>query len=83
MADPVSWLVVEHGWSVVGPDGEELGRVDEVVADTGTDIFNGLTVRHGPFGRKRYVPSELVTEITEGLVKVSASDLDELESPDD
>ncbi len=30
MADPVSWLLVEHGWEVVAQDGAPLGRVHEV-----------------------------------------------------
>src|SRR5438067_657482 len=51
-ADPVSWLVVEPGWKVVDRDGDALGRVDEVIGDTGQDIFNGLAVSQGML-RKR------------------------------
>jgi hypothetical protein len=79
MADPVSWLVIERGWRVVGPEGEDLGEVEELVGDTDTDIFNGLDVRSGAFGRKRYLPSERVTEIVDGVVTVDVDDLDELE----
>jgi sporulation protein YlmC with PRC-barrel domain len=71
--DPVSWLVVEKGWDVVGSDGEELGKVHEVVGDTSNDIFSGLAVSHGPLGlprKPRFVPSENVREITEGSVKI-------------
>ena len=42
--EPVSWIVIEPGWKVVGRDGEELGRVDEVIGDSNADIFNGLAV---------------------------------------
>ena len=70
-ADPVSWLVVEPGWKVVTPDGEEVGRVDEIVGDTGQDIFSGLSVSQGLLRKRRYVPAELVGEIVEGEVRLS------------
>lgn len=70
MADPVSWLLVQRGWSVAGADGEELGAVDEVLGDEETDIFNGLTVTHGVVSRPRYVPAERVAGIREGLVEL-------------
>ena len=70
MADPVSWLVVEHGWPVVGADGEELGTVEEVFGDAESDIFSGLTVSSGLLGRRRDVPAEHVREIVEGRVEV-------------
>ncbi len=66
--DPVSWLVIEPGWAVVARDGADLGRVDELVGDTGKDIFNGLTISRGLLKASRYVPAEQVTLITEGRV---------------
>jgi hypothetical protein len=69
--DPVSWLLIEHGWNVIGPDGEELGSVAEVVGDTGKDIFNGLSVSAGLLRRPRYVPSEQVVQILEGRVELA------------
>ena len=77
MSDPVSWFLIEHGWKVVGPDRREIGKVEEVVGDTGEDIFNGLAVSTGFTHRPRYVPSEQVREITEGQVRVAVSE-DEL-----
>ena len=68
--DPVSWLVVEPGWKVVDSDGNQLGRVDEVIGDTGQDIFNGLAVSQGLLRKRRYVPAELVSEIVEGKVRL-------------
>ena len=71
--DPVSWLVVEKGWDVVGSDGEELGKVHEVVGDTGNDIFSGLAVSPGPLGilrKPRFVPAENVRQITEGSIEL-------------
>ncbi len=71
MADPVSWLVIEPGWEVVASDGGELGKVEEVVGDTGVDIFNGISVSTGFLARPRYVPAEQVAEITQGRIRLS------------
>jgi hypothetical protein len=81
VADPVSWLVIERGWSVVAADGSEVGRVDEIVGDTGKDIFNGLSVSSGLLGRPKYVPAERVTEIVDGEVQLdlSAEAIDDLD----
>lgn len=68
MSDPVSWLVIEPGWKVLDPAGEEIGQVEEVVGDTGTDIFNGLKIATGLLSGSRYVPAERVTEIRDGSV---------------
>lgn len=69
MADPVSWIVVERGWSVVANDGSEVGKVDQVLGDTEVDIFDGLAVGAGTvLDRLLYVPSEKVGAIEEGTV---------------
>lgn len=68
--EPVSWLVIEPGWTVVGADGSEVGKVEEIVGDTGEDIFNGLSVSTGLLGRAKYVPAERVSRITEGSVEL-------------
>jgi Uncharacterized protein conserved in bacteria (DUF2171) len=70
VADPVSWLVVEPGWAVVGSDGTEVGKVEEIIGDSGEDIFNGLSVSSGVLGKPKYVPAERVTEIFEGEVRL-------------
>jgi hypothetical protein len=70
MADPVSWTLIEPGWRVVGADGKEVGSVHEVLGDAGIDIFNGLSVSPGWLKGSRYVPSERVTEIVEGSVRI-------------
>jgi uncharacterized protein YrrD len=72
--DPVSWLVIEPGWKVVGADGEELGKVEEIVGDTGKDIFNGLSITTGVLSRPRYLPAERVRLITDGRVVVDLSE---------
>jgi uncharacterized protein YrrD len=64
----VSWLVIEPGWTVLAADGSEIGRVEEVVGDTGSDIFNGLAVSSGLLTKAKYVPAERVGEIRDGEV---------------
>ncbi len=73
MGDPVSWFVIEPGWRVTCVDGTEVGRVHEVIGDSGQDIFNGLSVSPGRFRGSRYVPSERVARIEEGVVFLTLS----------
>ena len=84
MATPVSWLVIERGWKVVAADGAEIGSVEEVIGDTGKDIFNGLAVSTGLLSRARYVPAERVGAIVEGRVEVDLGpdEVDDLEEYD-
>ena len=72
MSDPVSWLLIEPGWEVVAADGEDAGKVQEVVGDLQADIFDGLQVTAGVLGETRYVPAEEVGEITEGRIQLTA-----------
>ena len=86
MTEPVSWLLIEPGWKVVDANGEDIGRIEEVVGDTSSDIFNGLAVSTGLLAKPRYVPAEQVGEITEGKVQLKlpaehVERLDEHEPP--
>jgi hypothetical protein len=47
-----------------------VGKVDEVIGDRNSDIFNGLAVATALVAKPRYVPSERVGEITEGRVEL-------------
>jgi hypothetical protein len=78
MSDPVSWLVIEPGWKVVDRDGDEVGKVEEIVGDTSLDIFNGLTIGVGLLKKGRYLPGEQIAEITVGQVRL-ALDKNEVE----
>jgi hypothetical protein len=75
MADLVSWRVIEHGWSVVDAEGNEVGKVDRITGDVEHDIFDGLTIGDGGtvLTRPKYVPSENVAEIREGLITLDLS----------
>jgi sporulation protein YlmC with PRC-barrel domain len=44
MSDPVSWLLIEPGWTVYDATGQKVGKVKEVLADEQSDIFHGLVV---------------------------------------
>jgi hypothetical protein len=79
--EPLSWLVIEPGWSVVGAEGTEVGRIEEIVGDTGKDIFNGLSVSTGLLSRPKYVPAERVRRITDGRVELDlpAEAIDQLD----
>ena len=65
MADPVSWLLIEPGWEVVGANGERIGKVDEVLGDPEADIWDGLTVDG------KYVPAEQVASIVEDRITLA------------
>jgi hypothetical protein len=67
--DPVSWLVIERGWSVVDAHGNEFGSVVELAGDTAKDVFDGLVVMPDSSKDARYVPAEAVTTITQGCVE--------------
>ena len=63
--DPVSWLMVEQGWTVVNAHGKKIGKVEEVLGDEQVDIFHGLLVG----GEK--ILAERVAEITEGEIRLA------------
>ena len=69
--DPVSWLMIEPGWTVETADGEQLGRVEEVTGDSNADIFDGLSIALGMTKQPLYVPAESVGEIVEGRVRLT------------
>ncbi|MGN6815962.1 MAG: hypothetical protein ACTHK3_07755 [Solirubrobacterales bacterium] len=84
--DPVSWLQIEPGWSVVGSDGELVGSVVSVAGDKQDDIFDGLAVRLSGSASPRYVPGERVGLIFPGKVTVrfagtEAHELEQFEAP--
>lgn len=72
--DPVSWLLIEPGWTVVAADGSEVGRVEEVVGDTSKDIFSGIAISGGLLAglvaKAKFVPAERIRSITEGRIEL-------------
>lgn len=67
--DPVAWNYVEKGTTVVGPNGEKLGKVKEMV---GTDegIFHGVAVDPDGDSTVRLVPSSEVELLTPSKVAI-------------
>lgn len=81
LGDPSSYLTLEAGAPVYSCDGEEIGKVEQVLADEGEDIFDGLVVS-GP-DTSRYVAGEQVEEIFDRgvLLKLDAAAAAELPPP--
>ncbi len=67
-ADPVSWLQIEQGWSVVTSDGVEIGTVEQVAGSKQDDLFDGLAVQGAGSARLGYVAGEDVGLIYPGRV---------------
>jgi hypothetical protein len=84
--EPVSWLLIEKGWEVVGSDGQHVGRVEEVEGEG--DIFSSLLISTHLFGKPRLVSADLVREIDEGgrvhlsISSDEAKRLEEYEPPE-
>ncbi len=74
--DPVSWLQIEQGWSVVSSDGIALGTVAQIEGDKNDDIFDGLAVESPSSGRMLYVPGEQVGPIVPGRVTLKIGSTD-------
>jgi uncharacterized protein YrrD len=67
---PISWLALEKGTPVVAAGGEEVGKVGEVIADEQKDIFSGVTLDTGLLSEPRFVPAEVIEELTDDVVKL-------------
>lgn len=78
---PIAWLALEAGTPIFTADGEQVGKVAEVVADRSKDIFSGITFKPGMLDSPVFVPADNVVEITANAVKLSipAGDVDGLE----
>jgi hypothetical protein len=73
LGDPVSWILIEKGWRVEDANGEELGKVDAITGDEDADVFDGLAVEAHFLEKPRYVPSDSVGSIEQGVVKLKLS----------
>jgi hypothetical protein len=76
--DPVAWSYVEADTLVVGPDGEELGRVAAMLGTEKEDIFHGIAVTSYRAGSIRVVPAEAVLRLTPSRVVIAMTE-DELD----
>lgn len=68
---------------VRGTDGD-LGKVAEVVADEGVDVFRGIVLAHGLFSAKHgFIPAESIVSVEQNVVHVSLNktEADDLPAP--
>lgn len=83
LGSPSSYLVLAAGTPVYSSDGDEIGKVEHVLADQELDIFDGIVVEasHGV----RFVDAPQVDEIYErGVVlNVSSAEAASLPEPTD
>ena len=76
LGNPASYLVLAEGTPVLSSDGRELGKVEHVLADADSDVFDGVIVdaRTGPGGH-RFADASLVEAIYErGVVLAMTSE---------
>ena len=69
--DPVAWSYVQAETLVVGPNGEELGRVAAMLGTETEGIFHGVAVTPYDDGRARVVPADAVTGLTSSKVQIA------------
>jgi hypothetical protein len=70
LGNPVSYLVLAHGTRVVSSDGREVGKVEHVLADADSDVFDGVIVdmRPGPGGHRFADASQVEAIYERGVV---------------
>jgi uncharacterized protein YrrD len=78
---PISWLALETGTPIVSSDGEQIGKVSDVVADRQKDIFSGITFKPGLLDTPVFVPADNIGDLTDNEVTltISAADAEGLE----
>jgi hypothetical protein len=69
--DPVAWSYVQAETLVVGPSGEELGRVEAMLGTESEGIFHGVAVTPYADGETRVVPADAVSSLTSSKVQIS------------
>jgi hypothetical protein len=69
--DPVAWSYVPAEALVVGPNGEELGRVAAMLGTEDEGIFHGIAVTTYDDGMVRVVPADAVTRLTTAKVEIA------------
>ncbi len=83
---PASYLTLAEGLSVYSSDGEELGKVEHVLADPDVDVFDGVVIDTSVLpGGRRFVDATQVAEIYErGVVlTLAAAAAERLPEPTD
>lgn len=68
---PIAWLALDEGTPILTSDGDQIGKVSEVIADREKDIFSGITFKPGLLDSARFVPADKIEGLTEGSVTLS------------
>jgi PRC-barrel domain len=61
---PIAYQLLDKGVPVLASDGQQVGTVTSVLADTGEDVFHGLLIET-PHGGVRFVEADSVAAIHE------------------
>jgi hypothetical protein len=69
--DPVAWSYVEAGTRIVGPNGEDVGKVAAMLGTETENIFHGVAVKPSAGGAIRVVPADAVTSLTSSKVQIA------------
>lgn len=86
LGQPSSYLSLEAGVPVYSCDGEEVGKIEHVLADPDVDIFDGLVLDTSVLpGGHRFVDADQVEEIFERgvLLKLDRAAAERLPEPSD
>lgn len=68
-----SYMLIENGMTVRGTDAD-LGTVEQVVADTGVDVFRGIILSHGLlFAKRSLISADHIVAVTGKVVQVDIS----------
>lgn len=81
---PSSYLVLADGVSVYSSDGKELGKVEHVLAEPASDVFDGFVIDTSVLpGGHRFVDAPEVEEIYENgvVLKLDAAAAEQLPKP--
>lgn len=82
--NPTSYLALQPGADVISSDGDRVGKVEHVLADADSDIFDGMVIdiETGP-GGLHFVDSEQVGELYEraAVLKVPTDEVPRLPKP--
>jgi uncharacterized protein YrrD len=72
LGPPVSYLVLKEGTPVYDREGQRIGVVEEIVADTVLDIFDGVVIHTEPLpGRHLFASVDQIAELHEQGVLLS------------
>jgi len=78
---PIAWTALPTGTTVTTADGEDVGKVSDVIADEQKDIFSGIAFRHGLLDRDHFISADQIEQMTSDRVRLtlSSQEIEDLE----